>query len=97
MEIDNLITGIQDKLKTFKKEEKLYYMIYDFLTKENELKNYSTNKTGIRFKLYDFDIQVLHELIQIIDDYTVNQSHQKDNIDFTEEIKVKKPKKIKKI
>lgn len=95
MEIDNLITNIQDKLKNFKKEEKLYYMIYDFLTNKNELKNYSTNKTGIRFKLYDFDIQILNDLIKIIDEYTITNDN--NNIDFTEELKVKKPKKIKKI
>lgn len=96
MEIENLITAIQDNIKPFKKEEKLYFMIYDFLTQKNELKNYSTNKTGIRFKLHDFDIDVLKKLIEIIEEYSISKNNEKDNIDFTEEIKVKK-KRIKKV
>lgn len=94
MEIENLITTIQDDIKPFKKEEKLYFMIYDFLTQKNQLKNYSTNKTGIRFKLYDFDIDVLKKLIEIIEEYSISKKN--ENIDFTEEIKVKK-KRIKKV
>jgi hypothetical protein len=94
MEIENLITTIQDDIKPFKKEEKLYFMIYDFLTQKNQLKNYSTNKTGIRFKLHDFDIDVLKKLIEIIEEYSISKKN--ENIDFTEEIKVKK-KRIKKV
>lgn len=94
MEIENLIRDIQDKIKLFKKEEKLYYLIYDFLTQKNELKNYSTNKTGIRFKLNDFDIDILKNILEIIDEYKITKNN--ENIDFTEETKVKR-KRIKKI
>lgn len=94
MEIENLIRDIQDKIKLFKKEEKLYYLIYDFLTKKNELKNYSINKTGIRFKLNDFDIDILKRLTEIIDEYKITKNN--ENIYFTEETKVKR-KRIKKI
>jgi hypothetical protein len=87
---EQIIEKIQFLIKTFPKEEKLYYMIFDLLSNKNELNNYSVNKTGIRFKLNEFSNETLSNVLLILTEYIKNEE------DFIEEIKPKK-KRSKKI
>lgn len=63
--MDNIVENIKEK--DFKK---LYSEIYVLLTKNNQLKNYSTNNAGIRFKLNNFDIETLTKIDEMINMYT---------------------------
>lgn len=60
---------IQELMKKYNKDETLYYNIFNLLTKDNTLKNYSNNKSGIRFKLNDIDYKDLENILDILKNY----------------------------
>lgn len=60
---------IQELMKKYNKDESLYYNIFNLLTKDNTLKNYSNNKSGIRFKLNDIDYKDLENILDILKNY----------------------------
>lgn len=66
---EEYLKNIIRKLDTFNptKSIKLYGQIYELFTNENKLKNYSHNKSGIRFKLNNFSKEILIKLNDIID------------------------------
>jgi hypothetical protein len=89
--MEHVIEKIQD-YSSNGKDEKLYYIIFNFLTQGNTLTNFSHNKSGIRFNLEDFEITKLNELLVLIEEY---QKTKNCNEEFLDEIKTK-PKKVRK-
>lgn len=81
---------IQDLMKQCSKDERLYYNIFNLLTKDNTLKNYSNNKSGIRFKLNEIEYPELTRILEIL----INNEKTKET--FEDEF-IDAPKKRKKI
>lgn len=93
---EDYLKNITRKLDLFTptKSIKLYGQIYELLTNNNIEKNYSYNKTGIRFKLNSFNKETLTKLNDLIDTFQEELQDDESNT-FMSSIKENKKKKKK--
>lgn len=91
---EEYLKNITRKLDTFTptKSIKLYGQIFELLTNNNEDKNYSHNKSGIRFKLNNFSKEILMKLNDLIDAFQEELQDNQSN-SFMSSIKENKKKK----
>lgn len=87
---------IINRISNFNKNNalKLYSDIFMVLTKDNTINNFSKNNSGIRFKLHEFEDSVLDKLLDLINNFELNDENDTTFIQETIKSKVKTKKKL---